>query len=85
MILDKTIGPTLVSFLGDSEMYDETCHTPVSSQNKIPVVGLLIQGSPRNIDHVLYYVHNKMPLVVIKGSGGLADVIGFAYEELLER
>ena len=51
----------------------------------IPVVGLLVQGSPRDIEHVLYYLHNKMPLVVLKGSGGLADVIGFAYGELLER
>ena len=70
--------------VGD-EMYKEAPETHVSHKNTIPVVGLLIQGSPRNIDHVLYYLHNKMPIVVLKGSGGLADVIGFAYEELLER
>ena len=57
----------------------------VKSKNKIPVVGLLVQGSPRSIDHVLFYVQNKMPIVVVKGSGGIADVIAYAYEEILER
>ena len=46
----------------------------VKSKNKIPVVGLLVQGSPRSIDHVLFYVQNKMPIVVVKGSGGIADL-----------
>ena len=57
----------------------------VASENTIPVVGLLVQGSYRNVDHILYYLQNKMPIVVLKGSGGIADVITFAYEEMLER
>ena len=55
------------------------------AENSIPVVGLLVQGSYRNIDHILYYLQNKMPIVVLKGSGGIADVITYAYEEMLER
>ena len=56
-----------------------------NTENTIPVVGLLVQGSPRNIDHVLYYLQNKMPIVVLKGSGGIADVIAFTYEEMMDR
>ena len=57
----------------------------VATENTIPVVGLLVQGSPRSIDHILFYLQNKMPIVVLKGTGGIADVIAYAYEEILER
>lgn len=51
----------------------------------LPVVGLLVQGSPRGVEHVLFYLRNGMPVVVLKGSGGVADLISYAYEELHER
>ena len=56
-----------------------------SMENTIPVVGLLVQGTPCNMDHVLYYLTNKMPVLVLKGSGGLADMIAYAYEEIQEK
>ena len=37
----------------------------VKSKNNIPVVGLLVQGSPRSIDHVLFYVQNKMLVILL--------------------
>lgn len=60
-------------------------HAQLDHSNLIPIVGLLVQGSPKNIDHVLFYVQNRMPVVVLKGSGGLADVISYVYEEILEK
>jgi hypothetical protein len=54
--------------------------TDTSSQT-IPVVGLLIQGSPRGLDLVLFYLRNKMPVVVVKGTGGCADLLAYALEE----
>ena len=51
----------------------------------VPVVGLLVQGSPRGVDHVLTYLNDKMPVVILKGSGGVADLLAYAFEELVER
>ena len=50
-----------------------------------PVVGLLVQGSPRTMEQVFYYITNKMPVVVLKGSGGLADMIAYTFDELNEK
>ncbi|KAL3880135.1 hypothetical protein ACJMK2_032401 [Sinanodonta woodiana] len=55
------------------------------AKETIPVVGMLVQGSPRCVEQVLYYLQNQMPVLILKGSGGLSDLIAFAYEELLER
>lgn len=67
---------------GSDEQYDLS--EPVIKKT-VPVVGLLVQGSPRGVDHVLTYLTNKMPVVLLKGSGGVADLLAYAFEELLER
>lgn len=54
-------------------------------EKTIPVIGLLVQGSPKNVEHVLFYLSNKMPVVLLKGSGGLADLLSYAFEETQER
>ena len=54
-----------------------------SQESKIPVVGLLVQGQPSNIDHVLFYLQNKMPVIVLKGFGGLSEMVAFTCEELI--
>ena len=58
---------------------------PFQPDNFIPIVGLLVQGSPRVIEHVQFYIQNKMPVVVLKGSGGLADIISYVSEEIHEK
>ncbi|XP_052285259.1 transient receptor potential cation channel subfamily M member-like 2 isoform X2 [Dreissena polymorpha] len=77
----------LMSLGSDSEQAcsQEETGLPENQENFIPVVGLLVQGAPSNVDHILYYLQNKMPIVVLKGSGGIADIIGYAYEELQEK
>ncbi|XP_060598129.1 transient receptor potential cation channel subfamily M member 6-like [Ruditapes philippinarum] len=74
----------LMSIGSDSET-DNVEKKQIDLDNFIPVVGLLVQGSPKNIDHVLFYIQNKMPVVILKGSGGLADMIGFVHEEIQEK
>ncbi|KAH3781577.1 transient receptor potential cation channel subfamily M member-like 2 isoform X2 [Dreissena polymorpha] len=54
-------------------------------EHAIPVLGLLVQGHPHNLDHVMYFLENKMPIVILKDSGGLADVLGYAHDELHEK
>ncbi|CAG2187502.1 unnamed protein product [Mytilus edulis] len=51
----------------------------------IPVVGLLIQGRPQKIDLVLFYLRHKMPVVVVKGTGGCANLLAYAIEETQDR
>lgn len=72
----------LCYYTGSDEQYDLS--EPVIKKT-VPVVGLLVQGSPRGVDHVLTYLTNKMPVVLLKGSGGVADLLAYAFEELLER
>jgi len=52
---------------------------------QIPAVSLLVQGSPACLDHVAFYVANKLPVVVLRGSGGLADILGYVLEELKDK
>lgn len=53
--------------------------------NDIPLVCILIQGGPAEIDQVLYYLNDNVPVMVIKGTGLMADLLAFAYEEIMER
>lgn len=63
----------------ENEMRAET------SPAAVPVVGLLVQGGPKSIDHILFFLKNRMPVLVLKGLGGAADLVAFCYEELQER
>ncbi|KAL5012140.1 hypothetical protein ScPMuIL_010691 [Solemya velum] len=51
----------------------------------IPMVGLLIQGGPLEVERALDMLKRKIPVIVFKGSGYAADLIAFTYEELRER
>ncbi|XP_055336470.1 transient receptor potential cation channel subfamily M member 3-like [Paramacrobiotus metropolitanus] len=51
----------------------------------IPLICILIQGGPAEIDQVLYYLNDNIPVMVIKGTGLMADLLAFAYEEIMER
>jgi hypothetical protein len=50
-----------------------------------PVIGLLVQGGPPDIDHVLWLLQRKIPVVVIQGSGKAAELISFAFNEMKQR
>lgn len=50
-----------------------------------PVIGLLVQGGPPDIDRTLSLLKRKIPVVVIRGSGLAADLVAFAYQEMQER
>ncbi|XP_076467609.1 transient receptor potential cation channel subfamily M member-like 2 [Babylonia areolata] len=50
-----------------------------------PVIGLLVQGGPADIDHILWLLTKKIPVVVIQGSGLAADLVSFAYMQMQQR
>lgn len=52
---------------------------------EIPVVALVIQGGYDCARLVLECLKKQFPVVVLKGSGGLADLLAYAYMELSHR
>lgn len=53
--------------------------------NEIPVVALLIQGGYNCARLVLEHLKKQLPVVVLYGSGGLADLLAHAYYEVQYR
>lgn len=52
---------------------------------EIPVVSIVIQGGYDSARLVLDCLKRQFPVVVIRGSGGLADLLAYAYGELKQR
>ncbi|KAJ8305130.1 hypothetical protein KUTeg_017315 [Tegillarca granosa] len=50
-----------------------------------PLVGLLLQGGPAQIDHVASLLKKQIPVIVVKGSGYAANLIAFVIQEMQER
>lgn len=55
------------------------------SSNEIPVVALLIQGGYDCARLILEHLKKNLPVVVVRGSGGLADLLAYAFYEVSER
>ncbi|XP_015781855.1 protein ced-11 isoform X2 [Tetranychus urticae] len=52
---------------------------------EIPVVSIVVQGGYDCARLVVDCLKRQYPVVVLKGSGGLADLLAFAYSELEQR
>lgn len=52
---------------------------------EIPVVSIVIQGGYECARLVLDCLKRQFPVVVLRGSGGLADLLAYAYVELKQR
>ncbi len=52
---------------------------------EIPVVSIVIQGGYDCARLVLDHLKRRNPVVVLRGSGGLADLLAFAYLEMQQR
>lgn len=46
-----------------------------------PMVGLLIQGGPIDIEHVVDLLRKRVPVLLVKGTGLAADLVAFATNE----
>lgn len=58
-------------------------HSDIISSTSTPMVGLLIQGGPIDIEHVVDLLRKKVPVLVVKGSGLAADLVAFVFNEKL--
>lgn len=48
----------------------------------MPLVSILIEGGADEALHVLNLIKTGIPVVVLKGSGGIADLLAFAYTRI---
>lgn len=69
-----------ISFISESDGDNE-----IITATTTPFVGLLVQGSPADIEHVCDLVKIKAPVVILKGTGGAADLFSFTIEEIKHR
>lgn len=58
-------------------------NSDIISSTSTPMVGLLIQGGPIDIEHVVDLLRKKVPVLVVKGSGLAADLLAFVFNEKL--
>ncbi|CAG2164303.1 unnamed protein product [Oppiella nova] len=54
-------------------------------RNEIPVVSIVIKGGYNSSRLVLQQIKNSLPVVVLRGSGGLADLLAFVDNEIRDR
>lgn len=71
-----------IIFLIAPRQHPEVCSL---STNEIPVVALLIQGGFDCARLILDHLKKNLPVVVVRGSGGLADLLAYAFYEVSER
>lgn len=55
------------------------------SQVEIPVVSIVVQGGYEAARLVLDHLKKYIPVVVLRGSGGLADLLAYAFTEMQQR
>jgi hypothetical protein len=51
----------------------------------IPIVSIRICGDLKSTDAIEFKLENDIPVIIFKGSGGAADIISYAFEELDEK
>ena len=57
----------------------------IADYKQIPMVCLGIRGDLKSIDSIEMKIRKEIPVLVMKGSGAVCDIIAFAYEELSEK
>ena len=58
---------------------------PNLEKRQVPMVCLMIRGDLNSIDVIESKTRKEIPVVILKGSGGAADISAFAYEEMTEK
>ncbi|RWS12646.1 protein ced-11-like protein [Dinothrombium tinctorium] len=82
----------LLSSLGGSDFAKETIDKVKNvpdicslANMEIPVVSIVIQGGYDCARLVLDCLKRQFPVVILRGSGGIADIISYAYMEIRQR
>lgn len=62
----------LIQMLVKGAEFNKICNKDSNQPVEVPLVSILIEGEPENINLVLNLLRMQLPVVVMKGSGGLA-------------
>ena len=74
----RSLQPCLIDIEEASAFLE---HSDIISSTFTPMVGLLIQGGPIDIEHVVDLLRKRVPVLVVKGTGLAADLVSFAFNE----
>jgi len=74
-----------LSTFGGSTHGKKVTDKPADVFLEIPVVSILIQGGYDCARLVVECLKKRFPVVILRGSGGLADLLSFAYVELKQK
>lgn len=55
------------------------------AEDSVPLVSLLVCGGIGCLRLCLDHLRRQLPLLVLEGSGGLADLLAFAYRQVQRR
>lgn len=58
---------------------------PIIENRQIPMVCLVIRGDLNSIDAIDSKIQREIPVIILKGSGAVSDIIAFASYELNEK
>ena len=65
---------------GDADLSE-----PLFEHRQVPMVGLVIRGDLKSIEAIEFKIKRQVPVVLLKGTGAVADIIAFAYEEINDK
>lgn len=83
-VKNMVLGFFLLTDMEDASAFlHDTGNSDIISSTSTPMVGLLIQGGPIDIEHVVDLLRKKVPVLVVKGSGLAADLLAFVFNEKL--
>lgn len=69
----------------EDEEEEDDLMRPNIENRQVPMVCLMIRGDLNSLSEIEYKIRKEIPVIVFKGSGGVADIISFAFEEMAEK
>lgn len=57
----------------------------IMDYKQIPMVCLAIRGDLKSIEAIEMKIRKETPVMILKGSGSVCDIIAFACEEIYEK
>ena len=57
----------------------------VQSVDSVPNILLVLEGNQETLKHVQQAIQNHIAILVVRGSGGMADILAYAYLNALEK
>lgn len=57
----------------------------ITDYKQIPMVCFAVRGDLKSIEAIEMKIRKETPVMILKGSGAVCDIIAFAWEEISEK